>query len=465
MHHPFVKSLGWLLVIVIPTALFLYLNHVGVDRQVSIYAAVAASAVLLWMLNLLFELIPALLAVLAVLVFGLAPESVVLSGFSSTAFLLAFSIMGLGVVIVESGLTYRYTLLLLHKLPANTIAHQCAVFFTGFAFTPIVPTIVGRASIVGPVMTHLVAGWDADTRKRSSTMIYTTGLDSIHYLAPVFLTAAPANLMIFALLPPQDQQTFDVMFWAFAASVTGVALTIVYFAASFLFFRRHGHVTVDHAQIRAERIRLGPMSSAEWVALVGILILGVGVATTTYHKLEVQYIAFGVLCLLMYLGALERSVFIAKIDWAFLVLLACIIGLMSTMQYLHIDRLMVAQLNVVGTFMRQEFALFVLLLSVFVLLVRLLIPLNPAVLVLATAVMPIANQAGYTPWLVGFIILIMAETAFFAYQAPYIYLFRNLTRTIAYSERRVQAFHLILIPCKFAAIYLSIPFWKQIGLL
>jgi TRAP-type C4-dicarboxylate transport system permease large subunit len=179
----------------------------------------------------------------------------------------------------------------------------------------------------------------------------------------------------------------------------------------------------------------------------------------------VHFIAFAVLCFLMYLGVLDRSTFITKIDWAFLVLLAAIIGLMATMQHLHIDRLLVEQLGLISELMREDFILFVLLFSLVILGVRLLIPLNSAILILATAAMPFAHQAGITPWLVGFIMLIIAETAFFAYQSPYIYFLRSLTQTISYSEARVQAFHALLIPCKLAAIYLSVPFWHHLGLL
>lgn len=465
MIENLLKPLAWLLIIIAPCLIYPYLLHLGLDPQVSLFTAIAVTTTLFWMFNLLPELIPALLALLAVMVFGLAPESVILSGFSSIAFLLAFSIMGLGVVIIESGLSYRYTLFLLHRLPANTRMHQAAIFFTGFLFTPIVPTIIGRASIVGPVMTHLVAGWDPPTRARSSTMLYTTGLDSIHYLAPWFLTAAPANLMVFALLPPQDQQTFDFMFWAYAASVTGLSLLGFYFLTSWLFFRGHGKVALDRAAIARQRLELGPMSRFERVTLFGVILLALGIVTMPLHRLEVHFIAFAVLCFLMYLGVLDRRTFIAKIDWAFLVLLAAIIGLMATMQHLHIDRLLVERLGLVSELMREDFTLFVLLFSLVVLGVRLLIPLNSAILILATAAMPFANQAGIAPWLVGFIMLIIAETAFFAYQSPYIYFLRNLTQTISYSEARVQTFHALLIPCKLAAIYLSVPFWHHLGLL
>ena len=94
---------------------------------------------------------------------------------------------------------------------------------------------------------------NATTRARSSTQLYTTGLDSIHYLAPWFLTAAPANLMIYSLLPPQEQEAFGFMFWAYAASLTGCLLFLFYLGASALFFRNHTRVTISKADIEAER--------------------------------------------------------------------------------------------------------------------------------------------------------------------------------------------------------------------
>lgn len=461
-----VTWLLWLLVCCVPTAAYFGLTQLQVDRHVAIFTAIIAATLLLWMFSLLSDFIPALLALLALLLFGLAPEAVVLSGFSSGGFLLSFSIMGLGVVIVETGLARRYTLILLKHLPAHTFTHQLAVFFTGLLFTPIVPSIVGRAAIVGPVVNHIVEGWDEATRRRSSTMLYTTGLDSIHYLAPWFLTAAPANLMIYALLPAQEQQAFHFLFWAFAASVTGAALLLFYFLCSAVFFRQ-AYVRVDlpHDAIRAELEALGPISPGERTAVYAILLLAVGIVTAPWHKIQVQYVAFAVLCLLLYLGTLERKDYIGKIDWAFLSLLAGMIGIVGTMQHLHLDQFLSGRLAWLGDYMRQDFALFVLVLSPVLLLARLLIPLNQAILIFAAALIPIAAQAGIAPWVVGFIILVIAETAFFAYQSPYIFLFRSITQEVSWDERRVQVFHGLLVGFKLAALYLSIPFWQRIGVI
>lgn len=459
-------SLAWLLIGAAPIVSYLYLTELQFSQQATIFSAIAITTLLLWMFSLLGDFIPALLALLALLLFGLAPESVVLSGFASSGFLLAFSIMGLGVATVESGLTRRYTLILLKHLPANTFTHQLAVFLTGLVFTPTVPTITGRVAIVGPVVSHINNDWDEDTRKQSSTMLYATGLDSIHYLAPWFLTAAPANLMIFALLPSQEQQTFHFMFWAFAASVTGLALLVFYFLCSALFFRNaYRHVEISHQSVARELQQLGALSGGEKTVLYAIALLAIGIIFAPLHKIEIHYVAFSVLCLLLYLGTLERKQFIGKIDWAFLALLASMIGILSTMNYLELDKTITNNLGWLSDYMRQDFELFVLMLSGVILLARLLIPLNQAILIFAAALIPVASSAGIAPWVVGFIILIIAETAFFAYQSPYIFMFRNITENVSRDEHKVRQFHALLVVFKLVAIYLSIPFWKSIGVL
>nr|WP_242469625.1 SLC13 family permease [Rhabdochromatium marinum] len=430
------------------------------------FGATVATTLLLWFLSLLPDFVPALMAMLAFLVFGLAPESVVLSGFSSNAFLLTLSVLGLGAVVVESGLARRYSLMLLHHLPAHTLSHQIAVFMTGAIFTPMVPTIAGRATIVAPVVEQIANGWDEATRTRASTMLYTTGLDSVHYLAPIFLTAAPANLMIFALLPPQDQQAYDFIFWAYAASVTGLVLVLSYGLCAAWFFRRSfAKVPDTRERIGAELAALGPTTSTEWIALVGISLLGLGILTIGWHRIDIQYLALGVLCLLLLLGSLSRNTFIARIDWAFLALLGSLIGIIATMNHLGIDDFIVAHLAWLGLDMQQHFGRFVLLLAAVFLLARLVIPLNQAIIVFAAALLPIASQAGISPWAVGFVLLVLAETAFFAHQSPYIFLYDRLTSGVSRDVVRMRLFHLLLIPFKLAALLIAIPFWKHIGVL
>lgn len=460
------QLIGWFFLLSISISSYFYLDWLGLEKDTLYFTVIVAITLTLWIFNLVPDFIPGLLALLLILLFGLAPNELVLSGFSSQSFLLAFSVLGLGAVISQSGLTQRYTLWMLEKLPANSFAHQIAVFMTGTIFTPVVPTITGRAVIVAPVLTHIVQGWDETTRKKSSSAIYSSGLDSTAYLSPIFLTAAPANLMVFGLLSAQDQFVYDYTFWLYAASIAGAVLFLMYFVLSAIFFRSYRTVNIDKVNIRVERKALGKPNWREHLSVAAIVMLAAAIATGSMHKIPVSYVAFFIIVGMLMMGALSRSEFVEKIDWPFLFMLAGIIGILATMKHLGLDHELMAHLSWLGQYMRDDFPLFVLYLSVTVLLVRLIIPLNSAILIFAAALMPIAEAVGVSPWLVGFIILIMAETAFFGYQAPYILAFRRMVKgQISYDEWRVQVFHLLLIPVKLAAIYLSIPFWNQIGVL
>lgn len=460
------KPIAWVLAIIVPFILYYYLTHLGFAREPSIFLAIVSVTLICWMFSLMADFIPALMALLMILLFGLAPDEIVLSGFSSNGFIIAFSVMGLGAIINSSGLAQRYTLWLLNTIPANTIFYQLAVFFTGFLLNPVVPTITGRAVIVGPILNNIVSSCDENSRERSSSLLYLSGLDGINYLSPIFLTAAPANLMVFALLPPQEQYSFNFIFWFYAASVTGTIMLLAYFVTSTLFFRSFHKVTVSKEEIKEQWLALEKYSWLEWSALSGISFLVIGIMTTSLHKIPLQVISLSVICSLLVLGALSRDDFVKKIDWAFLFLLASMIGIMSCMSYMGLDKNLIDQLGWLEHSMRHNFPLFVLALSCAILLIRLFIPLNAAILIFAAALLPLASGAGISPWVVGFIILIMSETAFFGYQSPYILLFRNLVKDhVSHSERKVQLFHGMLIFVKLGAIYASIPFWRAIGVL
>jgi DASS family divalent anion:Na+ symporter len=256
------------------------------------------------------------------------------------------------------------------------------------------------------------------------------------------------------------------MFWFYASSVTGAIMLLGYFFTSFIFFRSFNKVTVSKEDIKEQWRSLDKLNWFEWSALLGIAFLTIGIFTTSLHKIPLQVISLSTICSLLVIGALSRDDFIKSIDWAFLFLLASMIGIMSCMSYMGLDKNLIAQLGWLKDSMRDNFPLFVLALTGAILLVRLFIPLNSAILIFAAALLPLASGAGISPWVVGFIILIISETAFFGYQSPYILLFRNLVKDhVNYSERKVQLFHGVLIFIKVGAIYASIPFWHAIGVL
>lgn len=461
------RPFGWFLAVAVPLFLYFWMQYQSDLNQNSIiFLAIISIPLIMWMFSLLPDFVPALFAVLLCLLFGLAPPEVALSGFSSNGFLLTFSVLGLGVVITSSGLTYRYTLLMLKWLPEHTVWYQFALFFTGVLFTPIVPSIAGRAAISAPILRNMTQGLDAKTKQRSAGMLYSGGLDGISFVSAIFLTSAPANLIIFGMLPQQEQQAFQFMYWLYAASLTGIIMLILYLVVSAIYFRAYHKVDVSKVEIKEKLKHMGDMSWREWWALAGIIVLAIGIMTASTHKIKIPFVAFTVFFVLLFLGVLTRDEFVRKIDWAFLFLLGCLIGVLATMNYLEIDKLLLLQLSTLGDYMRHDFHVFVFILSMTILIVRLFIPINSTILIFATALLPIASASGVSPWLIGFIILIMAETSFFNYQSPHILYFCSVGKgDLEFNEWSITVFKGLLVIVKLIAIYASIPFWLSIGVL
>jgi len=302
--------------------------------------------------------------------------------------------------------------------------------------------------------------------RKSSGMLYTSGLDSTSFMSAAFLTSAPANLIIFGMLPLQEQQAFQFIHWAYAASLTSVLMLAMYFLLSAVYFRAYGRISIDIHTIDQELQRIGTTSSREWFALFGIAMLALGIVTASIHKTPIPYIAFTVFFILLYLNVLTREDFVNKIDWSFLFLLASLIGIVSIMSHLGLDKLLSLKLAGLGEYMIHDFDSFVLMLSLTVIVVRLSLPINSTVLIFTAGLFPIAYASGINPWLIGFIILIMAETSLFGYQSPHILLFRSLVKAdLECGGREFFVFHALLVIAKLIAIYVAIPFWSRIGIL
>ncbi|MCI4624839.1 MAG: anion permease [Candidatus Magnetoovum sp. WYHC-5] len=462
----FGKLFAWVLCIVLPALIYYYAPKYGVSHEVSIFMAIMSVTLVMWIAELLPDFVPGLFAILLFLMFGLAPKDVIMSGFSSDGFFLALSVLALGTVIQSSGLSYRYALIIMKRVPDNTFWYMLSLFFTGLFLTPLVPVIAGRASIVAPVLNEVVKHCDEKVKQSASTVLFASGINGITFLSAAFLSSTPLNLIIYGMLPLQEQQAFNFIKWTYASSVVALCMLVLYFIISVVYFKTFSRLGIGKDYINEQLKCLGKVKKSEWIAMFGVIILGIGIFTSSLHKISIPWIAFALLYFLLFIGTLNKEDFRNKIDWPFLFLLGSMIGLVSTMYYLDIDDILAKHLNWLAGYMSNNLKVFILLLSGTILLVRLIVPMNATVLIFAATLLPLAAASGVSPWLIGFIILLMSESSIFNYQAPYLYSFRNITKgTVMQDDSRIMGFNIILIVVKLSAIYISIPFWTNIGVL
>ncbi|MEJ2201855.1 MAG: anion permease, partial [Desulfuromonadaceae bacterium] len=355
---------------------------------------------------------------------------------------------------------------LLRLGPSNKIWYNLSLFIAGVILTPIIPTANGRVAIVAPFFNDLAGTLGRDSCLQEKRRLAVSVLSGVSLLSPIFMSAKSINFVIFGFLPLQEQDQFQWVQWFYAASVCGLVLTLFYSVLVWLLFRNPSWPTMSRVLITDQLRILGRMKNAEWAALLGLLLMLVAVLTVPLHGVEVPWITFGIMYVLLMFGFLGPREFRRSIDWSFLVYLGALISLVSTIRHLGADAWFADQFSWLTEYMRSDFRSFILLLAGAIFLVRLALPINATVVIFATFLMPSAVAIGVNPWLVGFLILLLSESFIWPFQASYYLQFASLTESsLSVESSRLACFHALLLLAKLAAIYLSFPFWRYLGIL
>jgi di/tricarboxylate transporter len=460
------EILGWLLTLLFPLLILEFGEQSGLASKAVIFSAIFSATVTMWVFSLVDDYIPGLFALLATLVTGLVPAPVILSGFASDGFLMALSTLGLGTVVVTSGLGYRFMLALLLRLPNTQFWHNFGLFITGTILTPIIPTANGRMALVAPFYSDMVESLTLKLRGAATTRLATSCFGGVSLFSAIFITSKSVNFAVYGLLSPQGQDKFQWMTWLLTALVAGLVLLAINGIAAFIWFRNHEAPHLPKERVTQQLQLLGEIKTREWTAIAGVAFMIIGIVTSSIHRVQPPWLGFTMLFGLLLCGSLDKKELKEKVDWTFLLYMSGITGIVAAFNYLGLDRELGAALPGLGDYMRTNFGLFVLMLFGVVNLIRLVVPINATVVILATILMPLAEVNGVNAWLVGFIILLFSEAWFLPYQCSYYLQLQELNQERAlYHEKSFLQFNAFLNFARLAAVYASVPYWKMLGIL
>jgi di/tricarboxylate transporter len=454
---------GWALTIALPGLMLAYGGRLGLDPPATIFSAIFSATLLMWTFNLVDDYIPGLFALLTTATLGLVPVPVVLSGFGSDGFFMAMSILGLGSVIEASGLTYRFLLTLLLRLPTGQFWQELSLLLTGYLITPVLPSVNGRVVLITPLLNDMIEILHFRPKGKAATRLANSAFVGASLVSAVFLSSKSVNFAILGLLSEQHQQQFQWLSWLRAASVTGAVMTVLYLVTSALMFRNHEPVVLPKEQVGAQLRLLGPIKNREWAAIAGIAIFMVGVVTSSIHHVSPPWLGLAILYGLLLFGFLRKHEFNASVDWPFLVYLGGLLGIINAFNYVGLDKWLGHYLAAFGTYMRVDFRLFILLMAGVLFALRLFIPDRATMVLAATVFMPLADANGVSPWVVGFVILVLGEVWILPYQCSHYGQFRDLSGGAA-DEVAMLRFNIIVNLIKLVALLASIPYWKALGL-
>ncbi len=461
-----VKFLGWLLVCTLPFLIYSITADIDLSENSRIFIAVFSIAINMWAFKLVPDYVAGMIPLLVVLILGIAPNEIVLSGFQSTGFFMAMSIFVLAVIIINSGLVYRITLQLLSITPSSHFAYNIMLTIIGIVSTPILPSANGRVSLISPLLQDTISLLHYKPASSDANQLANSAFFGVSLFSSIFLTSKSVNFLLYSILPVQVQNSFQWADWFQAAAVAGLTLLILLVVFNHFCFKSNTRPSLDKNQIKRQQTALGRITLDEYAAILGIVILIMGVLTTSIHKIKPAWIAFTLMLIYLALGTVSKKSFREKIDWPFLFLLGTLIGLTKTLSYLGLDRVIAEQLYWLQEIMLGNIYLFVLILFGITITLRIALSTPATVVIMASIFLPLAEASGINMWVIGFMILTLSEIFILPYQSSYYLLFREVNSpTPQYNEPSFLKFNLLVGGFRLLAIYISIPVWQAMELL
>jgi len=173
------------------------------------------------------------------------------------------------------------------------------------------------------------------------------------------------------------------------------------------------------AEVLSQQLRLiGSLSKDEIVSICTVLGCIVLMILQPLHGIDNTWIMLTGFSILVISGVLDRQTVSTGIDWTFLLFLGVAFSFAGAVQELGIaDALSRFLGSHLGFFLSSPY-LFLAIVALLAFAVTLVVRDDPAVILLVTALLPLAGAAGIHPWILVFVILLCTDPFFFSYQSP-----------------------------------------------
>jgi di/tricarboxylate transporter len=460
------EILGWATVLVAPPLVYVAMQAAGFSVQSAIFAALLGATVLFWVFGLVDEFVPALVAVVAALIIGLAPPGVALAGFASPSLLLLLGVYALSAVISTSGLSYRLMTRLLLRLPDRPVWHQVTLLGSGYLLSPLMPSTNARLSLLTPVYQDMATGLRLPPKGPAITALLAATFGGAILFSPMMATSKSSNIAALSLFPAQVQAEFSGLFWLVAAAVAALGVTVIHLVVLPLMFPTGNESPLPKAQMQRTLEEMGPLKPQEWIAAGGFVFFLLGSATTGWHHVKPAYLAGCVLLALLLTGALLRKDFQRQLDWPMIFFLLGIDSLMRIMNHLGLADALARALDQRFDFVGGNIAVFIGVALAVTLTVRLALPVTAGMLTAAIVLLPVAAAQGIHPWICVFCAAVFSDISFFRHQGTNgIIQMRSAGLFEQIDERGFLRYNLLMNAARVAVVYASIPWWGWLGLL
>lgn len=418
---------GWALTLILPAAILISADHLGFDWSQRHVLASLVACLVMWAFDLVPQYAAATIAVVGCLILGAVPTEVVLSGFGDEDLFMIFGVFAVGSVLVSSGLTDRIILEVMKRTPETAFGYNTAFLLTGFFLTPALPSANTRVELLAPLTAEASRNLGYKPGSREATRLFLSMFVGASIFAPIFLTSKSLNFIVYGMLPDQVSAEFHWLRWLSVAWPAALFMLVVYAAITHFWFRGDEPPRLSRVHLNAQLATLGPMRTAEWIAIGSVLFFVLSLVTYSLHKISPFWVSFGVFLAFLLVGILEKRQLDKDFDWGVILMIGFFIGLTQSLSYVGLTDLLSESLSVVTRNLRTNVEVSLLLLIGVVSVARVFLPITTSGVVLCSLLIPLSASSGVNPWVVLFVTLMLNEAWIAPYQSSYYQTFEAMS--------------------------------------
>jgi divalent anion:Na+ symporter, DASS family len=411
--------LGWALTLILPAFILITADDFGFDWSQRHVLAALVACLVMWAFDLVPQYAAATIAVVGCLILGAVPTEVVLSGFGDEDLFMIFGVFAVGSVLVSSGITDRIILQVMKRTPETAFGYNTAFLLTGFILTPALPSANTRVELLAPLTAEASRNLGFKQGSREATRLFLSMFVGASIFAPIFLTSKSLNFIVYGMLPDQVSAEFHWLRWLSVTWPAALFMLVVYSAVTHFWFRGGTPPRLSRTHLNAQLATLGPMRTAEWIAIGSVIFFVFSLVTYSLHKISPFWVSFGVFLAFLLVGVLEKRHLDKDFDWGVILMIGFFIGLTQSLSYVGLTDLLSESLSVVTRNLRTNVEVSLLLLIGVISVARVFLPITTSGVVLCSLLIPLSASSGVNPWVVLFVTLLLNEAWLAPYQSSY----------------------------------------------
>ena len=388
------------------------------------------------------------------------------SFFSNENWWLMIGALGMGVAAQQCGLLRRISFMIMRVFPATFKGQTMALMGAGAVICPLIPSTTAKASIFAPLSVGVSEAMGYKAKSKGAAGLFSAVWLGFICSFPAFLSGSFLCYMMRALLPKEVQAQFDWISWFLMALPWTVIFYILSYLAIQFLYKPEKTEALPKGYAAEQLAKMGPMSLHEKITLAVLIISLLFWMTEKLHNIPSPIIAILAMIILLWTKVFDRAEFRAKMPWDVVVFVGTIIGFAVVFPALKIDKWMAASIApYVGPLVSNPYV-FIAGSTILIYIVRLFfVPQTGSIVIFTVMLLPLAAQAGISPWIAGMLTMTAVMTWNVFYQnANYIIAF-SATGGEFVDKSMMVKMSIAYMVINLIGFMVAIPIWQLIGLI